>query len=150
MIYDELSHLSRYKGLHGNIDTAIDFLLTTDLTQLEPGRHEIAGDRAFLLIQDNTLNREPSDSFEYHAKYMDLQLLISGNEHFRYTRTVDGEVQAFNDGDDFGLIRSSEGLDLELDGKTFVMVYPGEYHQPNQIGKAGDQVRKCVVKILID
>lgn len=150
MIYDELDKLNRYRGLHANIDRAIDYLDKTDLSQLEPGRHEIAGDAAFLLIQDNTLNKEASDSFEYHHNYMDLQLLVSGHENFRYTRTADGVIQDFNETDDFGLIRSATGLDLELNGQTFVMVWPGEYHQPSQIGKGSDQVRKCVVKILID
>ncbi|MFA9413786.1 YhcH/YjgK/YiaL family protein [Streptococcus sp. E29BA] len=150
MIYDDLSKLDRYKGLHTNIDTAIDYLLKTDLSQLEIGRHTIDGDKVFLLLQDNTLNSEPSESFEYHAKYMDLQLLVSGNENFRYTRTIDADLQPFNEADDFGLIRSSVGLDFELDGQTFIMVYPGEYHQPSQLGKAGYQVKKGVIKILID
>lgn len=150
MIYDELSQLSRYRGLHTNIDLAIDYLEKTDLTQLDSGRHEVAEDKVFALVQDNTLNDQPSDSFEYHERYMDLQFLLTGNESFRYTRTAEAIIQEFDAKDDFGLIRSSRALDLELDGQTFVMVWPGEYHQPSQLGRGQRLVRKVVVKILID
>ena len=34
MICDTLAHLGRYKGLHKNLDTAIDYLLSHDLSQL--------------------------------------------------------------------------------------------------------------------
>ena len=32
MICDTLEHLARYNGLHPNLDTAIDYLLTHDLS----------------------------------------------------------------------------------------------------------------------
>ena len=38
MICDTLEHLARYKGLHPNLDTAIDYLLTHDLSALPNGR----------------------------------------------------------------------------------------------------------------
>lgn len=150
MIYDYLDQLNRYRGLHANIDLALDYLASTDLTQLDLGRHEVAGDRVFVLLQNNTLNTEPTDRFEYHQRYMDVQFLLEGNEYFRYSRVADCEAQAFDAESDIGFIHSQTALDLELDGQTFAMVFPGEYHQPNQLGRAGTQVKKCVVKILID
>lgn len=150
MIYDDLAVISRYRGLHPNIDVAIDYVLSTDLSQLSTGRHDIFGEQVFLLIQANTLNAEPNETFEYHKQYMDLQFLIKGNENFRFSRSVDEVIQEFDQENDYGLIRSRSGLDLELDGQTFVMVWPDEHHQPGQIGHSGTQVRKCVIKILID
>ena len=38
MICDTLEHLTRYNGLHPNLDTAIDYLLTHDLSALPNGR----------------------------------------------------------------------------------------------------------------
>ena len=37
MICDTLQHLGRYRGLHPNLDTAIDYLLTHDLAALPLG-----------------------------------------------------------------------------------------------------------------
>ena len=38
MICDTLQHLGRYRGLHPNLDTAIDYLLTHDLAAMPLGR----------------------------------------------------------------------------------------------------------------
>lgn len=150
MIYDDLDKLNRYRGLHNNIALAIDYLTQTDLTELSLGRHEVADDRVFIFLQDNSLNTQPSDSFEYHKRYMDLQFLLVGNEFFRYTSHSEGDIKDFDTDSDIGFVKSSTGYDLELTPETFVMVFPGEYHQPSQLGRGGQQVTKVVVKILID
>lgn len=150
MIYDYLDQLNRYRGLHANIDVAIDYLEKTDLTQLELGRHEVAGDKVFVFRQDNTLNDQPTERFEYHKRYMDLQFLLEGNEFFRYSPSSEGEDTPFDKDSDIGFIRSSQAYDLELTDGTFVMVFPGEYHQPSQLGRGEHLAKKVVVKILID
>ena len=43
MIYDKRAELARYFGLSPNLDAAIRFLQTTDLTALPMGRTEIPG-----------------------------------------------------------------------------------------------------------
>ena len=48
MICDTLQHLVRYRGLHPNLDTAIDYLLTHDLAALPLGRTEVDGDKVFI------------------------------------------------------------------------------------------------------
>ena len=48
MICDTLQHLGRYRGLHPNLDTAIDYLLTHDLAALQLGRTEVDGDKVFI------------------------------------------------------------------------------------------------------
>ena len=45
MICDTLQHLGRYRGLHPNLDTAIDYLLTHDLAAMPLGRTEVDGDK---------------------------------------------------------------------------------------------------------
>ena len=44
MITDALQNLDRYRGLHKNFDTAIDFLKSTDLEKLPDGRTVVDGD----------------------------------------------------------------------------------------------------------
>ena len=47
MIYDKLNNISRYKRFSKWMDTAIDFLETTDLNKLPLGRTEIFEDKVF-------------------------------------------------------------------------------------------------------
>ena len=56
MICDTLEHLARYNGLHPNLDTAIDYLLTHDLSALPNGRTEVDGDEVFINVMDAALH----------------------------------------------------------------------------------------------
>ena len=51
MICDALEHLNRYRGLHRNLDTAIDYLtayhVAHDLNDLPLGRTEVDGENVF-------------------------------------------------------------------------------------------------------
>ena len=66
MICDTLEHLGRYKGLHPNLDTAIDYLLAHDLSALPDGRTEVDGDEVFINVMDADLNPHTGSHAEYH------------------------------------------------------------------------------------
>ena len=74
MICDTLQHLGRYRGLHPNLDTAIDYLLTHDLAALPLGRTEVDGDKVFINLMDATLHPDAGYHPEYHKLYADLQV----------------------------------------------------------------------------
>ena len=84
MIFDELENLAYYKGIHENLDCAIDYLLTHDLSNYELGRYEINGDKVFFFVQENELNQEENDGFEFHHRYLDLHFLLEGREIIQY------------------------------------------------------------------
>ncbi|MFC3928453.1 YhcH/YjgK/YiaL family protein [Streptococcus caprae] len=145
MIFDELTAIRRYKGIHPNLDKAINYFQETDLSQLELGRVDIDGDEVFLLVQENLLNQEPTDVFEYHKSYMDIQMIESGLEIIRYGRQVKEETQTFSG--DIGFVTCHKTYDYDLDGRTFAAFFPGEPHQPNQYLAGRQQVRKYVFKV---
>ena len=74
MICATLQHLGRYRGLHPNLDTAIDYLLTHDLAALQLGRTEVDGDKVFINLMDATLHPDAGYHPEYHKLYADLQV----------------------------------------------------------------------------
>ena len=59
MICDTLQHLGRYRGLHPNLDTAIDYLITHDLAALQLGRTEVDGDKVFINLLDARAGATP-------------------------------------------------------------------------------------------
>ena len=85
MICDTLEHLTRYNGLHPNLDTAIDYLLTHDLSALPNGRTEVDGDEVFINVMDAALHPDAGYHPEYHKLYADLQIDITGGEGWGYT-----------------------------------------------------------------
>ena len=78
MIFDDLKNITFYKGIHPNLDKAIDFLYEHRKDSFELGKYDIDDDKVFLVVQENTLNKEENNRFEHHKKYADLHCSLSG------------------------------------------------------------------------
>ena len=150
MIFDDLKNITFYKGIHPNLDQAIDFLYEHRKDSFELGRYDIYGDKVFLVVQENTLNKEESNRFEHHKRYADLHLLVEGHEFSSYGSRVTGEALAFDEASDIGFVHCQESYPLHLGYHNFAIFFPGEPHQPNGYAGQEDTVRKQLVKILID
>ena len=150
MIFDELENLAHYKSIHNHLDCAIDYLLTHDLSNYELGRYEINGDKVFFFVQENELNQEENDEFEFHHRYLDLHFLLEGREiiQYGYEQT---ELRKVCDAEkDIGFNTCNQVYPLVLAHRNFVAFLPEEAHHPNGFAGKGLTVKKCVVKVLFD
>lgn len=150
MIFDDLKNLARYKGLHPNLDQAIDYLYVHRKERLEPGRYEIDGDRVFLVVQENVLNQASSDRFEYHRNYADLHLLVEGHEISAYGGRPQDPAEPFDEKGDIGFVTCQDRYPLQLGYHNFALFFPGEPHQPNGYAGQEETVKKYLFKILIN
>jgi len=156
MIYDGLSALGRYRGLHENLDAAIDWIGRTDLASLEVGRVAIDGERVFALVQDARTRRPEDAHFEVHRRYMDLQFDLEGREDVAVTFGEVTPVAPFDKDADKGYCDALDAADgrvtrSTLAGGRFAVFMVGEPHMPN-LACAGDEVgplRKVCVKVRV-
>ena len=146
MICDTLQHLDRYRGLHPNLDTAIRWLATHDLAALPNGRHTVDGEKVFINVMDADLRDAEGAAFEYHRRYADLQIDLTGGEHWGWT-PAGREDAPFDPAADVGFVSGPEQASGVLGEGRFVLFFPGEPHKPSC--RAGDCTRlhKAVVKI---
>lgn len=149
MIYDYLENVSTYKGLHANLDLALNFLENEDLSRLPLGRIDL-GPGAFILIQDNELADLVDNQFEYHEKYLDLHLVLEGQELIKFGLHSMEHQPTFSQDGDIGFVACPESYDFDLVDGLFTIFFPGEYHKPNLYKTGSRQVKKCVAKVLID
>ena len=145
MICDTLAHLARYKGLHKNLDTAIDYLLTHDVSALPLGRTEVDGENVFINVMEANLSAAESGCPEYHKKYADLQLDITGGEGWGYATQPGPEAKPFSG--DIGFQASPNAVTGAMGEGRFVLFFPLELHQPGIARPECSAVRKAVVKI---
>ena len=127
MIVDSFDYIACYKGLHPNLDTAIDWLNSHTLDALENGKTIIDGDKVFVNVMDADLREAEGAAFEYHRRYADLQINLTGSD--------------FKSG--------AEHAGGVLGGGRFAIFFPGELHKPSCKSEGCDHVRKAVVKILM-
>ena len=150
MIFDELENLAHYKGIHENLDCAIDYLLTHDLNDYDSGRYEIDGEKVFLFVQENELCSDTTDEFEFHHCYLDLHFLLEGREIIQYGYEQTELRKVYDAEKDIGFNTCNQVYPLVLDKQNFVLFLPNESHQPNRLAGKGKKVKKCVVKVLLN
>ncbi len=152
MICDTLEHLNRYRGLHKNLDTAIDYLIAYhvghELGELPIGRTEVDGENVFINVMDAALRPDEGANPEYHHKYADLQIDLTGGEGWGYTSNPGPEVGEFTG--DIGFQNSPDVVSGVLGEGRFVLFFPGELHKPGVIHADCTNVRKAVVKIKME
>lgn len=148
MLVDSFDYIACYKGLHPNLDTAIDWLNSHTLDALENGRTIIDGENVFVNVMDADLRDAEGAAFEYHRRYADLQIDLSGGEHWGWASEGRPEGE-FSTKSDVGFASGPEHAGGELGEGRFVIFFPGELHKPSCKTPGCDHVRKAVVKILM-
>ena len=148
MLVDSFDYIACYKGLHPNLDTAIDWLNSHTLDALENGRTIIDGENVFVNVMDADLRDAEGAAFEYHRRYADLQIDLSGGEHWGWASEGRPEGE-FSTESDAGFASGPEHAGGELGEGRFVIFFPGELHKPSCKTLGCDHVRKAVVKILM-
>ena len=148
MIIDSILNLERYRGLHKNLDTAIDFLKDCRLEELPEGRTVVDGEHVFINVIDANLRVAEGATYEYHKRYADLQINITGSEYWELT--LDGESAIDYDADkDIGFVSGPPHCSGILGDGRFALFLPHEFHKPSCISSVSSHVRKAVVKIEI-
>ena len=152
MICDALEHLNRYRGLHRNLDTAIDYLtayhVAHDLSDLPLGRYR-GGRRERLHQRDGGRFEPPTAPASNTTKSnADLQIDLTGGEGWGYT-TLPGE-EAWEFTGDIGFRTSPDAVSGTLGEGRFVLFFPGELHKPGVARPGCAHVRKVVIKIRME
>lgn len=151
MIVGKIKDLYRYKGIAKNIDTAIDYLLNNDVLAMAPGKYLIDGDNV-ILNRDTYVAKPLSDCFfENHDVYMDLQVVLKGQEIFAYTDITNPTLKVtapYDEKKDVTKYACENGLFFTLE-EGYALVYPEDIHLAKC--KVDDQiVEKAVFKIKIE
>ncbi len=151
MIIGKLVDLYRYKGIAKNIDTAIEYIETHDLLALPKGKTIVDGDNVF--INRDTYVAKPLEEcfYENHENYMDLQIVLKGQELFAYTHITNPTLKVttpYNDVKDVTKYSCEGGVFFTLE-EGFALVYTEDIHLAKC--KANDDiVEKAVIKIKIE
>lgn len=151
MIVGKLKNIARYKGISKNIDTAIDYVLNNDLLAMAPGKYVIDGDNVYM-NRDSYIAKPLEDCFyENHEHYMDLQIVLKGQEYFAYTDISNPtlkETVPYNPTKDVTKYSAEGGVFFILE-EGFALVYTEDVHLA-KCDVNHETVEKAVIKIKID
>ena len=157
MIRDQIQHAGVYNSLIPAWAKALQWLSSHDLPALAPGRHDVEGDRLFVMIEHGPLaeRRDADAVWETHRRYADLQYVVRGAERFGWVPresglTVKTLYDAKRDAEFYQ--PPVEPTWFTLRAGEFAAFFPQDAHAPGQrpAEYAGAPVCKAVVKLLLE
>jgi len=150
MIRDTVENAAVYRGIHPGIDRVLKSIADGDFRRWDSGRNDIEADEIFCLIQEYRTRSE--GKIEAHNRYIDIQVMIEGNERINYAeRSALDSDGDFDDESDIGFFRG-KGEPVYLNTGDFAVFFPGDSHAPGLTSTPGNGpsgVRKAVYKVLI-
>ena len=124
MIIGNIHHLQPW--LPAALREAIEHVIAHVSEATPLGKHDIDGNNLFYLISEDTTEPQAARRAEYHARYLDIQIVLRGIEGMTFSTLPAGEPQT-----------------------DWLVFYPGEVHKPLCAVGAPAKVRKAVVKMLM-
>ena len=149
MVIDTLDNCGRYERLHPGFKAAFAFLKRPGIEATPDGRLDLDGPRLFALTQTYETNPLREGRLEAHRKYIDIQFIVSGEEHIGYSPLADqAAVKPFDTENDIGFFDGEACFTLLRKGQ-FAIFFPHDAHLPGRCTEKPAQVKKIVLKIAV-
>lgn len=146
MIIDVIGNMERIEGLNPWFKTVFEYIRTHDLTRLPVGRIDIAGDDAYIKIEDARGRTVEEAVYERHDKYIDIQMPLLAPESYGWkAKKMLKEMSApYNKEGDYTFYKDRVENVFTLAPGEFVIFFPEDAHAPC-IGEG--VIRKMVAKV---
>lgn len=153
MVTDSLENLEHYVSLHPRFPRAFAYLRGLLASGAPDGKHILAGTDTpeEIFVNICTVDAEPRAAAvaESHEKYIDVQVILSGNE-LMFSPVVAPPVTEESAERDYRLYAPA-ALDactrLCVPENHFAIFFPGELHAPCHAASP-TRIRKAIVKVL--
>lgn len=97
-------------------------------------------------------NRRKAKKAELHAQYVDIQLLLSGEERILFAIAgAARQCEAWHVEEDYQLCSAMENQQsVTLRPGSFAVFMPGEPHKPGCVVDEAGEIKKVVIKVRAD
>ena len=148
MICDSMRAFNRYAALAPEVWEKLSAFFAGLTEDTETGSYELAGPALRVNLVDAKLAPVESGKYEAHRQFIDIHIPLDGEETVlcRPDSCDLKQLSAYDAGNDCVFYETAPGVNVGLEPGYFLLIYPGEPHQP-QIGTAGSVRRKLIVKI---
>lgn len=149
MIYAKNKDALDYRGIHPNLDLALERLTEEFLASVGSERVEIKGGEVYATRFTYQTLPEKETFFEAHRKYLDIHLMLRGSERVEIAPpeclTEFDRVEE----NDFYAYRGEGHYKLVLSPGDFLVVFPGDAHRIKTQVDGPQEVAKAVFKVKI-
>ena len=149
MIIAKKEHANCYKGIHPRLDKALEMINDEAfIASVGEERKCIEGDALYAFRNEFMTVPYEETFFESHRKYLDLQMVISGQERCEIADPA-GLEEPFEQKGDFWGYHGNPEQSVILRPDNFMVVFPGDAHRLKISVNGPEAVVKIVFKILV-
>ena len=148
MVKDLLSLSDRYRSLGPRFVRAFEFAKTTDFASMPDGTYPYGGDDVRALVQRYTTKLAHEGRWEAHRTHIDLQFVLSGEEHIGVAPIGRLAAEPYDTDKDIMWL-TGEGDRVTLRPGDFVLLWPEDGHMPAMAIDTPMPVLKVVIKIAV-
>lgn len=118
------------------------------LKSLDKGRYQLDNAEWFYMISSPVTEPEAQRKPEFHKNYLDIQLVLEGEESIGYGLVDVSKEAATEDAPDLFMLSATKVHNfVNLQPGDFAVFYPGEAHKPQCAVNQPVQVKKAVFKV---
>jgi biofilm protein TabA len=149
MILDKLDNAGVYALLSPGFAKAFTVLGDASFLNQPDGRYEIDRDRIYALVQRYTTRPPEKCNLEAHRRYIDIQLIVTGEELIRVAPAQELELrQQYEAGNDKALYHPGGRMSsVRLAARSFAVFFPHDAHMPCMQADGPAEVHKVVIKL---
>ncbi len=149
MIYAKNKDALSYRGIHPNLDLALEHITEKYLDSVGYDRVELKGSDVYATRFTYETVPEEESFFEAHQKYLDIHIMLSGSE--RVEIAPPEKLTEFDrvEANDFYAYRGEGDYRLVLSPGDFLVVFPDDAHRIKMRVNGPETVTKAVFKVRI-
>jgi biofilm protein TabA len=148
MILSALSQSGRYVALHPLFQRAFDYIRDTDFFAMAPGRYNLIGEDLIVIVEQVPAKTKEIAKLEAHRKYIDIQLVLEGNETMGWKPLADclNPVREHSEERDIRFFHDAPASYVPVPPDHFCIFFPEDAHAP-LVGSG--TIRKVIFKVAI-
>jgi len=151
MIYDRFENLNLYCQPGSRLHRALVYARDVARTATD-GRMDIDGDRLYASVASYETGSREERRFEAHRKYIDVQVLLEGEECIDVSLEKDlSTLEAYDEKKDVMFLKPPQHVaSLPMRPGWFGVFYPHDIHRPGCHLLEKRRVRKIVMKVAVE
>ncbi|MCI9330932.1 MAG: DUF386 family protein [Oscillibacter sp.] len=149
MIYAKHKDALAYRGIHPNLDLALEHITPEFLASVGSERVELKGGDVYATRFTYATVPAEESFFEAHRKYLDIHIMVEGSEGVEIAPPEALDEFDRVEANDFYAYRGRGDYKLALSPGDFLVVFPGDAHRIKMQLDGPKTVSKVVFKVKI-
>jgi YhcH/YjgK/YiaL family protein len=149
MVLDKIENSKKYWKLTERISRAFDYIHSTNLEELKPGKYEVENEDIIAIMSEYETKDKDECYLEAHRKYIDIQYMLKGTELIGITfQAGQTPTKPYDETDDYELYKEESSF-IKLAPGNFAIFFPEDLHMPGLRTTGPGQVRKLIMKVRV-